>query len=235
MSPPLDQQKLVARYGRLVSSICWRMTRNEERAREAAQEVWAELLESLPRFEGRSQLSTWIWQLTWHVVRRHTQDERRFSIAFLRDYFSGPDLPIPSEPDLDKQIWVKTMCDRCLAGMLQCLEPEPRLAFILREMAEIDYPSIAAVLGCAEPMARQHVSRSRRKLNRFLSGQCVLHNPAGDCRCRMRRHVEAVDLPAEYQRLRRSTHYARLFRESGQVLPPKDYWLELMAKAPVTD
>jgi hypothetical protein len=43
----------------------------------------------------------------------------------------------------------------------------------------------------------------------------------------MRRHVRAVDLPAEYARLRRTTHSARVFKESEQVLPPRDYWLEL--------
>jgi RNA polymerase sigma-70 factor (ECF subfamily) len=228
MPAPTDHRDLVDKYGRLVSSICWRMTRNEERAREAAQQVWLELLESLPRFEGRSELSTWIYQLTWRVARRHTRDERRYSIEFLRAYFSGPDLPLPEQADLDKRLWVKSMCDKCLAGMLQCLEPEPRLAFILREMAEVDYAEIARVLECEEATARQHVSRSRRKLNGFLADQCVLHNPAGTCRCRMRRHVDDVDLPKEYAKLRRSTGLARLFRESEQVLPPKNFWLELL-------
>lgn len=43
----------------------------------------------------------------------------------------------------------------------------------------------------------------------------------------MRRHVEAVDLPAEYARLCRTAAPARVFKESEQVLLARDYWLEL--------
>ena len=58
---PPEPAAVVERYGRLVSSICWRMTRDEDAAREAAQEVWLAVLEGLPRFRGESSLSTWIY------------------------------------------------------------------------------------------------------------------------------------------------------------------------------
>jgi hypothetical protein len=47
----------------------------------------------------------------------------------------------------------------------------------------------------------------------------------------MRRRVEGIDLPAEYARLRQTAQRARVIKESEQVLPPKDYWLELSQTA----
>lgn len=218
----------MAQYGRLVSSLCWRMTRDEEAARDAAQEVWVAVLAGLPGFRGESSLSTWIYTIAWRVIGRCAQAQRTYSTRFLSAYFESEGEPeAPAGTDADHDLWVRSMCDQCLCGMAQCLEPDVRLAYLLRDVAEVGYDDVAQVLGVEQAAARQMVSRARRKLKRFMSGHCSLHDPSGPCRCRMRRHVRAVDLPAEYARLRRTTHSARVFKESEQVLPPRDYWLEL--------
>jgi len=218
---------VVAHYGRLVSSLCWRMTRDEDAAREAAQEVWVAVLEGLPSFRGESRLSTWIYTITRRVVGRFAATQRTYDTRFLSAFFEGADEPQAPQGDADHALWVRSMCDQCLCGIAQCLEPETRLAYLLRDVAELGYDDIADVLELRPDAARQMVSRARRKLNRFLSGHCSLADPAGPCRCRMRRHVATVDLPAEYARVRKTALRARVFRESEQVLPPRDYWLEL--------
>ena len=70
---PPQPAAVVEQYGRLVSSICWRMTQDQEAAREAAQEVWLAVLEGLPGFRGDSALSTWIYTIARRVVGRHAQ------------------------------------------------------------------------------------------------------------------------------------------------------------------
>jgi RNA polymerase sigma factor (sigma-70 family) len=225
---PPEPAAVVEQYGRLVSSICWRMTRDQEAAREAAQEVWLAVLEGLPRFRGESSLSTWIYTIARRVVGRYAQARNTDSMRMLAlAYEADGELAPPDVPDFDHDLWVREMCDLCLSGMLQCLEPDMRLAYLLREVAELDYDDVARVLEVQPDAARQMVTRARRKLNRFMSGHCALANPTGPCRCRMRRRVEGIDLPAQYAALRRTMHGARVIRESEQVLPPKDFWLEL--------
>ena len=227
IAPTPDPAAVVEQYGRLVSSICWRMTRDEDAAREAAQEVWLAVLKGLPGFRGESGLSTWIYSIARRVVGRYAQARRTYSVRFLSSFFDGEGEPAPPDvPDLDHDVWVRTMCDQCLCGMLQCLEPDPRFAYLLRDVAELSYADVAAVLEIEPDAARQMVSRARRKLNRFMSGHCALANPGGACRCRMHRRVQAVDLPAAYADLRRTVHRVRVIKESEEVLPPKDYWLE---------
>ena len=224
----LDPAIVVERHGRLVSSICWRMTRDEDAAREAAQEVWLAVLKGLPDFRGESGLSTWIYTVARRVVGRYAQTRRTYSVRFLSAYFEADGEPRqPDDDDLDHRLWVRSMCDRCLSGMLQCLDPDVRLAYLLRDVAELEYDDVAQVLEVEPSAARQIVSRARRKLNWFLRGHCALADPAGACRCRMRRQVKAIDLPAEYARLRTTVRRARVFKESEQVLPPRDFWLEM--------
>ncbi len=228
-SPPeLRVDAIVSRYGRLVSSLCWRMTRDEDAAREAAQEVWVAVFEGLGGFRGDSSLSTWIYSITRRVVGRYAQARRTYSTRFLSAYFEVDEEPqLPSGADVEHEVWVRSMCDQCLCGIAQCLEPDARLAYLLRDVADLDYADVAQVLEIEPDAARQMVSRARRKLQRFLSGHCSLADPAGLCRCRMRRHVAAIDLPSEYRRLRRTAGRARVFKESEQILPTRDYWLEL--------
>ncbi len=231
LAPP-QPAAIVEQYGRLVSSICWRMTRDQEAAREAAQEVWLAVLEGLPRFRGESALSTWIYTIARRVVGRYAQAQHTHSVRFMSAFFEEEgELAPPDVPDLDHDLWVREMCDMCLSGMLQCLEPDARLAYLLREVAELDYDDVALVLEVEPDAARQTVSRARRKLNRFMSGHCALANPTGACRCRMRRRVQDIDLPAQYAKLRKAMHRARVIKESEQALPPKDYWLEFSPTA----
>ena len=204
------------------------MTRDEDAAREAAQEVWLAVLEGLPRFRGDASLSTWIYTIARRVIGRYAQAQRTYITRFLSAFFESEGEPeAPAGTDVDHDLWVRSMCDQFLCGMAQCLEPDVRLAYLLRDVAELAYDDVAQVLEVEPAAARQMVSRARRKLRRFMSGHCSLEDPEGPCRCRMRRHVEAVDLPAEYTRLRRTTHRVRVFKESEQLLPQRDYWLEL--------
>ena len=227
LAPP-QPAAVVEQYGRLVSSICWRMTRTRTRRARRRRRCGSPSSRGCPASAATPSLSTWIYTIARRVVGRYAQARRTQNVRFLSAAYEAPgELDPPDTPDLDHDLWVREMCDLCISGMLQCLDPDVRLAYLLREVAELDYDDVALVLEVQPDAARQMVSRARRKLNRFMSGHCALANPTGACRCRMRRRVQDVDLPAEYARLRKTRHRARVIKESEQVLPPKDYWLEL--------
>jgi len=217
-------EEIIHAYGRMVSSICRRMIQDETVAEDAAQEVWLAVMKSLPTFKGQSKLSTWIYTITTRVVMNFARNERQHSTRFLRNYFYGETRPLPQESGFDKELWVKEMCDKCLTGMLHCLDNESRLAYIFREMAQLPYDEIAPILNKDEQTIRQTISRSRRKLRNFLKDECALFNPNGSCRCRMKRWVQEVELPQEYQKLRQTVYTVSILRESETILPGKDFW-----------
>ena len=72
------------------------------------------------------------------------------------------------------------------------------------------------------------ISRNRWKLKFFMNDLCVLSNPAGRCRCRMKKLVQAIDLPQEYEKVRRIAVKASFFKQAEIVLPGKDYWKTLL-------
>lgn len=215
---------LVHDYGSVVSAICRRMVQDEETAREAAQEIWLEVMKSLPSFKGRSKLSTWLYTIAYRVAIRQSKKEQIYSTKYLREYFRDGDRDFPDDIDIDKKIWVKEMCDKCLTGILHCLNNEARIAYIFRDILELPYAEISQILNKESSSIRQLISRSRRKLKHFLENECALHNPNGTCACRMKKLAMEMNLPQEYQKLRKIVSRANVFKESEQILPRKNYW-----------
>lgn len=215
-------------YGKLVSSVCRRMIQDKELAKDAAQEVWIQIVKSYPTFKGKSKLSTWIYSITYRVCVDYARNEKHYSTRFLKTYFSGDELQIPAADDVEKKVWIKEMCDKCLTGVLHCLDTESRLAFLLRDIVQLPYEEIVYILGKDGTTVRKIVSRSRRKLRNFLSDQCILFNPQGVCYCRMKKHVCEVNLHKEYQKLRELVCRVNIYHESEQLLPTKNYWINYL-------
>lgn len=216
---------IVANYGRMVTSICSRMIQDEEASKDAVQEVWLELVKSLQYFRNESKVSTWLYTIASRVVMRLASKERQYSTRFLRGFFHGEDVEVPDYEYFDKQLWVREMCDKCLTGILHCLDNEARLAYILRDISMLSYQEISEVLEKDERAVRQMISRSRRKLRNFLNDECVFCNPNASCKCKMSKWVQEVSLPDEYKKLKEIANRINLYKASEKILPQKNYWL----------
>lgn len=222
MLPPTDS--LVKEYGPMVSAIARRMIRDHHAAEDAAQEVWFEVLKSLPSFQGKSRLGTWIFTIAKRVILRYAHQEKVYTTRFLHGYFAGETREFGKTKELDHPLWVKEMCDQCLTGILHCLDNEARLSYILRDVIELSYAEIAGIMDKEPAAIRQDLSRTRKKLKNFLNRECILFNPASPCHCRMAAHVRQINLASEYEKIRKTAKQVRLFKEAETILPQKNFW-----------
>ena len=217
----------IIKYGKMVSILSNRMIANKTIAEEAAQEVWVEVLRGLPSFREESKLSTWIYTIAKRVISKYAVNEKLHSTAFLHGYITGEDRELPDRLDMDKELWIKEECDRCLTGLFHCLSNEARMIYIFRDVMQLSFGEIAVIMGMDESALRKALSRSRAKLRSFLNRDCRIVNPGSVCKCRMNKLLEGIDLPAEYQRIREIAKRISIFRQAEQVLPAKNYWENL--------
>lgn len=225
----IEKQKLIDEYGPMVSSLCSRMLSDREAAKDAAQEVWFQVIKSLSTFKGESKLSTWIYKIAFRVVSRHAKKERLNDTRELRTAFRENDKFESELEGPEKRLWVKEMCNKCLNAILHCLTNESRIAYIFREIVKLNYEDLSEVMEKDGPTLRKMVSRAKEKLKNFLNDECYLYNPAGDCNCRMRNLVIEIDLKDEYNKLKDYVAQADFFIQSEKVLPKKNYWEQLLA------
>lgn len=210
----------VRAFQSMIRAVARRMILDRTEAEDAAQRAWVAVLEGLPRFRGEASLRTWIYSVASRVILRHAAGERTYSTRFVRSYLRAPEPPA-AFPDLqapDHQTWIRRMCDRCLTGVLHCLDGKDRLIYLLSDLVELRAAEIARAVRLPEAAVRQRLVRIRRKLRRFLDDECVLFNPAGPCSCRLRQAVLDLDLPAEIERLRRQVGRLRFLPAAERVL-----------------
>ena len=224
INPP-DLKQVALDYGRMVSSICTRMIIDPHIAEEAAQETWLEITRSINSFRNQSKISTWIYTITRRVVIRYSQKEKLYSTKYLSQYFRSEE-PVADFPDDCQEYsqYVKEQCDKCMVGILHCLDNDSRLVYIMRDIVRLSYEDISGIFEKSEPAVRKDISRSRNKLSRFLQEECYLFNPEGNCKCRMKSSVKEINLDQEFDKLRQSVHKIRLFKEAEDILPRKNFW-----------
>ena len=223
-----DPDILVRDYGPMVSSICRRMIEDRERARDAGQEVWIEVLKSLPGFRGESRLSTWIT-----VIARRTI-HRWMAVEIRRDFRSfGKGCRITINPPVEElgrndpewlDLWTRMLCDLCLTAILHCLEPESRFIFILRAVLKMEYDEICAIMEMDGAAVRKRFSRASRKLSRFGKEECALLNPSGNCRCGQKKIMTETKLVEEFAKLRTMVNRLETWSLAETVFSPVNFW-----------
>ena len=175
---------LVRRHHSWVFHIAHRMLWNRADAEDATQEILAKAVTKLGSFEGRSEFRTWLYRIATNHLLDHCRSAKSFddvarTLADIRD----ADVPDPNTTHLETALVIEEATIACTTGMLLCLEPRRRMAFLLGEVLNVTDDVGAEILGTSSANFRQILSRARRELYRFLHRQCGLANEQNPCRC----------------------------------------------------
>lgn len=87
--------------------------------------------------------------------------------------------------NIDENILTEELKQSCTNVMLQCLEPESRVIYVLGIMFKLDSKICGEILDITPEAYRQRLSRIRKKVGRFLSEYCELSG-TGKCSCQKR-------------------------------------------------
>jgi RNA polymerase sigma factor (sigma-70 family) len=212
-----DINAIAEKYGSIVTAISFRMIEDRELAQDAAQEAWIEIIKSLPSFKGESKISTWIYSVASRTILRHANNERKYSVRYISEFLDGDEI-VYSDSNLEETEWTKEMCDKCITGSIHCLTNEERLIYLLNEVAGLDSKEIAGILPVTDTAIRKKMSRSRTKLHSFLNNQCILYNPEGNCKCRMIKNVNKINLQKEFQKIKNDIHEISFLGQCDEIL-----------------
>jgi RNA polymerase sigma factor (sigma-70 family) len=179
--------RLLRRIQDPVYSLAVRMLGDVGDAEDATQEILLRVVTHLGSFRAESRLLTWVYR----VAANHLSDERvrqgkRPQPGFdeigalldqgLRDHATSTSTPVD-------QLLVEEMRLVCTQGMLQALDREQRLAFVLSDIFELPGDVAAAILDVTPVAHRQRVSRARERLADFMRPRCGVFDANNLCRC----------------------------------------------------
>lgn len=176
---------LLRAYQRRMYSVCYRMLRNDEEARDLTQESMVKVLEGLATFDARARLSTWIIRVTMNCclshlrkrkLRRHASlDSPAPSVGPGMREGSSPGwgsglLVDPVEPGPDRRVELGEEREALMRG-LDALDPQMRAILILRDMHDLDYLQIAEVLDKPVGTIKSRLFRARLALRQAMEGK----------------------------------------------------------------
>ena len=180
MQPPLDDQVLVAaaqagdraaldqliraHYDRIYA-VCRRITGHDSDAADAAQEALIAVVRGLPRFDGRSAFSTWVYRIATNASLDELRRRRRRPMSVVRD----DDRPDHEHVDPVAHRPFEQIAEReVLEAALRDLPDDFRIPVVLRDVADLDYQEIADTLDVPLGTVKSRIARGRGMLGAAL-------------------------------------------------------------------
>jgi RNA polymerase sigma-70 factor (ECF subfamily) len=165
-------------HPRLVA-MATRILGDEAAAEDVAQETWRRVTRALPRFQGKSRLSTWIFATLINRARSRLARDRKAEVPTLpeeHDPFAGRFLlgqwrespqPWPSETDPERKLAAKQMIV-LVEQTLRELPERQRLVVTMRDVEGLDAAATCEALGISEENQRVLLHRGRTNLRDLL-------------------------------------------------------------------
>ena len=176
---------LVARMHGPLMRLATGYVRDREIAEDVVQETWLTCLDRLPAFEGRSSFKTWLYGIALNIARSRRRRERRWLpfTSWGRDPgdSAGPTvdgrrfdadgawkaLPDPwSNVPESRLIGTETMGR--IRGAIDSLPAKQREVIVLRDVAGLEAPEVARLLGITAENERVRLHRARATVRKML-------------------------------------------------------------------
>ncbi len=146
-------------------TLAYRLTGDEEDARDVVQDAYLRAFRGIKRFRGDAQFSTWMYRITANCAATHLGRGARHRHAELTY-----DAPLADDrPEADPQVSADAgaLRERVQDAIAE-LPPRLRSVVVLRDVYDLAHTDIAAELGISESAAKVRLHRARRKLRERL-------------------------------------------------------------------
>jgi RNA polymerase sigma-70 factor (ECF subfamily) len=159
---------LFARNTRALYQTAFRVLGNPEDAEEALQEGLLSAYRNLPRFERRSQFSTWLTRIVINAALMRRRSKRARPAVSLDDFVNEGELPLAERFADDgpnpEQLYAGTELGDRMNKKLAEISPLLRTAFWLREIEGLTAEEAARVLGVSRNTLKARLWRARQEL-----------------------------------------------------------------------
>ncbi len=157
--------KLVRAHQRRVFACAVQMLADRGEAEDAVQETFLRAYRAIARFDGRSELSTWLYRICVNVCLNLLRKRRRVKASDIAD----PRVPEPkADPDTSGTDPGRTLetaqLQKRLADALDTLSPSLRTTVVLVLIQGLPHKEASEVLGCPEGTVAWRIHEARRRL-----------------------------------------------------------------------
>ncbi len=165
---------LVAKYQDRLFNAVLRMCGNRDDAADLCQEAFVRAIEKIGGFRGHSGFYTWLFRIAVNLVisRRRRAGRVKFtSLSPDPDLGDSQAAALAGRGDGDPvRTAVTAEAHRRVLQAIDALDDEHRVVVVLRDIENMDYDQIAAVLAVPTGTVKSRLHRARMMLREKLAG-----------------------------------------------------------------
>lgn len=143
-----------------VYSLAYRLSGDEEKAREFTQDTFIRAFSRLSQFRGDAAFSTWLHRIVVTVASNARRRDLRFGREVELDEAHSVEASSPeSDPDLKE----------CISRAVDRLSDAYRTTLIMHDIEGYTHAEIAGILGVPEGTCKSRLSAARAQLRQELA------------------------------------------------------------------
>ena len=167
-------QAVLTRYRGPIYNLCWRMVRNDEDARDLAQEVFIKVFRLLDRYDEQYAFSSWLFRIATNHCIDHLRRQRLRFLSLERDGGSDDDeaeMQVPHEGPGPDVILQRREALEKLEEVIAELPPHYRVITLLRHDQQLSYEEIAETLQLPLGTVKARIHRARNMIQQILAAR----------------------------------------------------------------
>lgn len=159
-------EEVYTRFRRPVWALARRLTRSDDEALDACQEIFLRIWRGLDGFRHEAKLSTWVFQIAWNYLRSYRRSRGRRPVP-VESLNEGKAMLIGAirdrAPDAERRVIASESLDR-VDQALGRLAEHHRIVLWLRDGEDLSYEDIATILDVPIGTVRSRLARARQAL-----------------------------------------------------------------------
>ena len=159
-------EEIVGQYENQVYNIAYGMLGSPEDAQDITQDVFVSVWEKIGQFRFRSKFSTWLYRIAKNMSlnEKSRRTSRKTDVVEIDD--SQAWVPVDYQTPEDEILASEQQ--QILHKALGQLKESYRIILVLREMEELSYEDLSAVLGCSIGRVKSRLYEARMQLRGIL-------------------------------------------------------------------
>ncbi len=165
---------LVTRHRKPLYNFILRFVRDSAQAEDVTQETFLRLVKGADAYERQAKFTTWLYTIARNLcvdASRRAKHRKAASLDAPVGDDDGSAALIDFVPDsgagVDRQAQSRELAIR-MRTAIEALPDEQREIFLLREVADLQFNEIAAVVGCPENTVKSRMRYALEKLREAL-------------------------------------------------------------------
>ncbi len=171
-------EKLIQRHEKIVFNIAYKMLSNAEDVKDISQDVFVKVYKNLPKFDGKSAFSTWIYRITVNTCIDEIRKRKGKETYSMDEEFEGDENSMSrqyeDEGPTPEEALIADEKKKMIMDGISRLSQEHKTVIVLRDIEGFSYTEITEITGMTLGTVKSRLARARLQLKNILIKQMEL-------------------------------------------------------------